>query len=341
VLPNLLTTAHAGYDAFKGMGAVAFVTNVFQQKEAFAGRRVLSTKPRDPQTLMFRTIRDSTDGSASPPLIRLLAAAGVPSSWCFDAVVLPTDAYLLGMLYRPESDPAGQTISVFLCALAADPNTNPRKSRHVRLLLVRESLGGDKYQVFLRVSQFIHAFVKAADHKHTVLDQGLSASEVDTILAAHHDGLAKELKKELEKTEKKVTRKRDSEEACLRRTGLESEFFTNRATPAAKTMALSSTRADGRPRRGAIDPVSSAVHNSREKRRRHASNRKQPLPEEAEDEVASTQKPMLQAPQPSVLLAPELSQRLASIKPKLGGRVLYGALEVFDNEYSLNIPLRQ
>jgi hypothetical protein len=98
VLPNLLTTAHAGYDAFKGMGAVAFVTNVFQQKEAFAGRRVLSTKPRDPQTLMFRTIRDSTDGSASPPLIRLLAAAGVPSSWyvpCPSVCLLSSPASLL------------------------------------------------------------------------------------------------------------------------------------------------------------------------------------------------------------------------------------------------------
>jgi hypothetical protein len=72
-LPNLLNYSHEGLRNFETMPPAEFLEKVFPGTTvAFANRRMRSKKPREPKTLMFRTI-----SSPNHPLLTLLKSANV------------------------------------------------------------------------------------------------------------------------------------------------------------------------------------------------------------------------------------------------------------------------
>jgi hypothetical protein len=233
-LPNLLATLHEGLKVFKPFkerkATHEYITAVLGGEKspavAFRNHRAFSNQPRDPRTLLFRTIIEQDTNTS--PLLSLLREAGIDPKRCFDAVVLPEAAYLSGMLLRPQSDNSTCVYSVFLCALvtdamAGDDTINVRQSKHARLELQRDDILTDTYRVSIRVNQFIHTYVTSTGNKHAVLDAGISSDRLDTILSTARSELATQLKREWAKSNKE--RSPRDETKRLKETGVDAEVW--------------------------------------------------------------------------------------------------------------------
>jgi hypothetical protein len=296
------------------MDSAEFLAKVFPDTTvAFANRRLLSNKPREPKTLMFRTI------SASHPLLTLLKSAGVSEERCFDAVVLSKAVYLLGMLFGPAHALGSQSsvCSVFLCALADAGANNPNKGLHLRLTFQRDESDVDLFRVSLHVNQSIHAFATAAANEQAVLEPGgLSPAEVEAVLGIHQVAFVEQLRAQLSHV--RTNRKRLSEESLLKETGERSEFFL--ATQKQQQRAA----AKG-------DPIHSTLSFTRQRRITKAAKKTRKVHKEADlrdSEVAPHPTAVARPPLPQQTSAVVADNPLRLVRPIPGFQIFSGLVQV-------------
>jgi hypothetical protein len=142
-------------------------------------------------------------------------------SKCYDTHIVgsdsgrPQSAYFTGVALRSPGD--AQTTSLFLCSVV-DATLAPNRGYHLRLLLKKQT--DDAYDLSVCKNQDIHGFATSASNKKELLKEGLSASQVDELLAQHREKLIEQLKRALSGSA--AGKQRESEQL---KKGDESEYW--------------------------------------------------------------------------------------------------------------------